>query len=218
MAGWLNTQGGQYGAALDELLYAVDEVRGGGGALSASGGGHGWVCAEIPASRLHLTLVPPPAAVARGTFGSKAEAEEARACALSRLGAMAGAWVEVRLVRYIAARAGSRRLGLWEVEGVDGLISSSEHAPQAAIYHVTDVGALVECQPRDAAELMVAIRHAAASGAAAKSSGSSAASGDGSEWKVQAMGTEWQLSEPVPPVSITSGEIARVMAQVQVRR
>ena len=50
------------------------------------------------------------------------------------MGEVAGGWVGLRVRRYIAAAAGARRMGLWEVSRVDGLGDGREYPPQAAIY------------------------------------------------------------------------------------
>lgn len=62
-----------------------------------------------------------------------------------------------------------RQCGVWEVEGVYGLPEDAHYPPQRAIYHVTDTAALIGCAPREAGELLRALR-----------------SGE--------LGTEWQVS------------------------
>ena len=151
---------------------AIDAAAGGSG---GGGGGGAWACAEIPATKLHVTLVPPAGALAH-----ERGAERERAAALRRLRPLANKGVCVHVQRYIlakakplaadlpSARAGEKRSGhgstterrvaFWEVSAIDGLPAALQFKLQQEIYHVTDTASLVGCAPRDAAEVLRALR------------------------------------------------------------
>jgi hypothetical protein len=127
------------------------------------------------ATKLHVTLVPPAGALAHDRG-----AERERAAALRRLRPLANKGVCVHVQRYIlakakafaadlpSARAGEKRSGpgstterrvaFWEVSAIDGLPAALQFKLQQEIYHVTDTASLVGCAPRDAAEVLRALR------------------------------------------------------------
>ncbi|KOO21502.1 RNA ligase [Chrysochromulina tobinii] len=51
-----------------------------------------------------------------------------------------------------------RRVAFWEVSAIDGLPAALQFKLQQEIYHVTDTASLVGCAPRDAAEVLRALR------------------------------------------------------------
>ena len=232
-------------APLAAIRTAADAAAAGSGlpatGTSAASDAAAWLCAEIPRSNLHLTLVPPPIAPlgrlagggsgrggggggggfgdggGGGGGGGPNEHSGARAEAVRRLRRFAGQRVRIGLGQYHlftarhpadaegggegeggedneddeggepaaasappsssrtgrAGRGGlvmpERQCGVWEVEGVYGLPEDAHYPPQRAIYHVTDTAALIGCAPREAGELLRALR-----------------SGE--------LGTEWQVS------------------------
>ena len=107
------------GVTLEEMQVGLEEAGGTGGTR----GGHAvWACVELPATRLHVTLVPPP--------GSREEeAEEGRRKeALQKIQKeLAGSMVEVGLVRYLSGRAGEKRVGMWTVEEDLGGVTADAH-------------------------------------------------------------------------------------------
>ena len=154
------------------LLSEVEAALDGGGAAGGRGGAHCWASAELPRTRLHLTLVPPDHRPADRA------AAAARAAALRRLGEHAGRAVGVGVVRYHLATwaptggggggggggkggrrdGGARQCGLWEVSGVAGLPEDAHYAPQRPLYHITDLASLVGCAPRDAVAVVDRLR------------------------------------------------------------
>ena len=199
-------------APLPILRAALDELDEAGGVPPPHAQGHAWVCATIPGTKLHVTLVPPPAAAARGSSSPAAEAEARRKVALGRLRGVLGSWVRVGLVRYICARStsGQRQLGFWEVDGISGLADEAQHAVQKEIYHVTDLAALVNCSPRDAAELLTALRQVARGPPGAVAS----VADDEAQRRVCHQGVEWLISEPLP---LVQPETAAVMVDALVQ-
>ena len=221
-------------APLAAIRTAADAAAAGSGlpatGTSAASDAAAWLCAEIPRSNLHLTLVPPPIAPlgrlagggsgrggggggggfgdggGGGGGGGPNEHSGARAEAVRRLRRFAGQRVRIGLGQYHlftarhpadaegggegeggedneddeggepaaasappsssrtgrAGRGGlvmpERQCGVWEVEGVHGLPEDAHYPPQRAIYHVTDTAALIGCAPREAGELLRALR------------------------------------------------------------
>ena len=139
-----------------------------------------WLCAEIPRTRLHLTLVPPATA-----FGRAAREEaggQERAAAMRRLRPFASRRVTVSLLRYHVAcvraaddgangggsgrggrgRSGlptpERQVGFWEVGALVGVPDELQYDPQRQAYHVTDTASLIGCAPREAHDVLRALR------------------------------------------------------------
>jgi hypothetical protein len=158
------------GVEAGALLLALERAlagRGGGDpdgaaadaspSLMAAGGPKGrkssWACAKLDdAPLLHLTLVPPAA---------PAEAEAARLAALDALGARAdGRALRVRcdwlhIARPRAGDASAGCIAFWEVGHVDGLEPELHYAPQARLYHVTDVASLgPKLKPKQAGQVL----------------------------------------------------------------
>ena len=159
--------------ALADLKTAVESVA--GGVPTGGGGGCAWACAEIPATKLHVTLVPP-------AYGGDRATERERAAAVRRFRPLASQGVRLHVLRYIFARSRAfvgaaptpakstkghgresapteRRVGFWEVGAIDGLPEEAHYAQQREVYHITDTASLVGTAPRDAAEILRALRH-----------------------------------------------------------
>ena len=164
-------------ATLEVLQQAVDSLTRGDGLVSGSGA---WMCAEIPRTKLHVTLVPPANAFGRAT--SHDEGNYERTAAIKRLQPYAGRRVSVVLLRYhlASSRAAAggdgkggrggrgrgrggvvtpeRQVGFWEVGALSGLPEEAQYAVQRDVYHVTDTASLIGCAPREANDVLRALR------------------------------------------------------------
>ena len=186
-------------APLGELLEAFERTDG----LAPS-----WACASLPATRLHVTLVPPPGDLRdpRGGGGGGSDWERQRVAALSQLRQVAGSQVKVELLRYVVATSGARRMGFWEVAPqMEGMAEGLHLPAQRAIYHVTDLGALVGTRPRDCPVLLVAMQQAKRAGeksgpaVVVEETEARLTAAEKSETRlvVQLEGSEWIVSELV---------------------
>ena len=172
---------------LEALQRAVETLTTGNGLV---GGNGAWMCAEIPRTKLHVTMVPPPSAFGRARAGEggreggresgqEVELDRERAAALRRLNPYVGQRVCVRLLRYhraVVAGGGEatptltrgkgrgglpmpeRQVGFWEVGALVGPPEELQYAPQAEAYHITDTASLIGCAPKEANEVLRALR------------------------------------------------------------
>ena len=161
---------------LATLQQAMESLNMGGGLMH--GGSGAWMCAEIPKTKLHVTLVPP----ATKASISQEEGAAERTAAMKRLKAYAGHKVTVTLLRYHLAqsrpggedggrggrggrgrgRSGlvtpERQCGFWEVGALVGLPEEAQLATQREVYHVTDLASLIGCAPRESNEVLRGLR------------------------------------------------------------
>jgi hypothetical protein len=157
------------------------EIGKGGGV----GKGGVWASAELPATRLHLTLVPPP--------GAAAVAEDDRKKAMGRLEELVNNMVGVELIGYVRASSGTKQLGYWEVRGdVAGMQEEHHLGSQRDVYHVSDLAALVNAAPKECAGLRRALLGAGEGG------GGEVEVEVGVEVEVEVDGVRWIVQRPVP--------------------
>ena len=123
--------------AVGGALPTIDEI----GDLCEAGAqptdrvGGNYVAAELPATRLHVTLIPPSGRREADAHGAADDGSpHERSLAMRRLNAAVGTWVRVTLHRYHVARwgDGGRRLAFWEVD-VDGLAEHLHYPPQRQV-------------------------------------------------------------------------------------
>ncbi|KAL1500123.1 hypothetical protein AB1Y20_012796 [Prymnesium parvum] len=104
-----------------------------------------WVGADMPGTKLHVTLVPPK---------TDSPNDRARLDAFKRLRAYAGTLTHVHVTKYVfASGKDKRQAGFWEVCAVDGL-DGNEFGAQKEVYHITDTAALVKFKPMEVPILM----------------------------------------------------------------
>ena len=127
-----------------ETLPRVDDLVAELGGRDRRDGGPPWLALDIEGTSLHVTLVPP------------GEDTTLRSEALKRAHLL-DKKVEVQVSQYVVASSKNLRVGFWVVDSMTGL--DDHYAPQAAIYHITDLPALSgPSKPKHAADAMRQLR------------------------------------------------------------